>query len=312
MSLHSITIPFSKFRATPGSPGGEGNRISQVIGDCWFVDSGVDGSGGRTPEDAFGTLAEAVSAATASNGDAIIIAPGHTETLSAAAAIDVSKAGLTIVGLGFGSLRPTFTLDTGATTTFAVGASNLWFENLLFVANFTNGITAGVDIDSNHANVYFKACEWRATSATKEFLKAVTIAEGADNIVFDGCRFEETTGGDATAAIFTESTMTRLTVKNCTFYGDWSAAALDLDDDAITLGLDIWDNYCYNADVSAGLFATVTAATVGFFVGNRSGIGKANTVPVSDASASVFVDNLATDAAAISELKYPATPTAWS
>lgn len=47
-------------------------------------------------------------------------------------------------------------------------------------------------------------------------------------------------------------------------------------------------------------------------IGNRSGIGKANTIPVTDGSASVFIDNLATDAANISELKYPATPTAWA
>ena len=72
------------------------------------------------------------------------------------------------------------------------------------------------------------------------------------------------------------------------------------------------NNIAYNSDTGAGLFAAIDSGTVGLFIGNRSGIGKANTVPVTDASASVFINNLATDAAAISELKYPATATAWS
>lgn len=287
-------------------------NLVQTTGNIYFVDSGVSTSGGGlSPEDAVSTLDAAVALCTASNGDVIVVMEGHAETISGAAGVDLDVAGIRVIGLGHGATRPTFTFSAAAST-FAVGASSVQVENLLFVAAFTNGVTAGVDIDGNHSDVVFRNCEWRASLSTQEFLKAVTIAENASRVTFDGCRFTEVTGGDATAAIFTESTMTGLTVKNCTFHGDWSAAVLDLDDDAITLGLDIFNNYAYNADVSAGLFATVTAATVGFFVGNRSGIGKANTVPVSDASASVFIDNLATDAAAISELKYPATPTAWA
>lgn len=286
--------------------------IHPTTGNFFFVDSNAaSGGNGYSPEGAVTTLNAAVALCTANNGDVIIVMEGHAETLDSAADVDLSVAGIKVVGLGHGASRPTFTF-TAAAATFAVGANSVWVENLLFVAAFTNGVVVGVDIDSSHTDVTFKNCEWRASLSTQEFLKGVTIAENASRVTFDGCRFTEVTGGDATAAIFTESTMTGLTVKNCTFHGDWSAAVLDLDDDAITLGLDIWNNYSYNADVSAGLFCTVTAATVGFFVGNRSGIGKANTVPVTDASASVFVDNLATDAAAISELKYPETPTAWS
>jgi hypothetical protein len=288
-------------------------RAVLTTGNIWFVDSGASASGtGRSPEDPFTTLSAASAACSANNGDIIYVMEGHAETLDGAADVDLTVAGVRIIGLGNGASRPTFTFSTAADGTFAVGANSQHIENLLFVANFTNGVTVGVDIDGAHTDIYFKDCEWRASSSTKEFLKGVTIAEDAARVTFDGCRFTEVTGGDALSAIFTESTMTGLTVKNCTFYGDWSVAVLDLDDDAITLGLDIWNNVSYSADVAAGLFATVTSATVGFFVGNRSGIGKTNTVPVSDATASIFIDNLATDAAAISELKYPATPTAWA
>lgn len=304
------TIATSTIQTAPGS----GNAIKFTPGNVYYVDSNGGGSttsGGRSPESAFTTLEAAFNASGLSSGDVIYVLEGHAETISAAAGIDCDVAGVSVIGLGHGARRPTITFSAAAST-FAVGASSIHFENLLFLADFTNGVTAGVDIDGAHTDITFKNCEWRAGASTKEFLKGVTITASAQRITFDSCRFQEITGGDATAAIFTEGAAKGITVKNCTFHGDWSAAVLDLDAGAITEGLDVWDNYCYNADVSAGLFAAVTAATVGFFVGNRSGIGKANTVPVSDASASVFVDNLATDAAAISELKYPASATAWA
>ena len=286
----------------------------ETTGNIFYVDSNGGGSTsgpGYSPETAFTTLSSAAAACTANNGDVIYVMEGHAETISGAAGVDLTVAGVRVIGLGHGASRPTFTL-TAAASTFAVGASSLHIENLLFVADFTNGVTAGVDIDAAHTDVYFKRCEWRAAASTKEFLKGVTITEGAGRITFDECRFTEVTGGDATAAVFTESTGGLITVKDCTFQGDWSAAVLDLDDDALVPGPQILNNYAYNADISAGLFCTVTAATVGFFVGNSSGIGKANTIPVTNASASVFINNFATDAANLGSLEYPATATAWT
>lgn len=283
-----------------------------TTGNIWFVDSGASSGGnGLSPEGAFQTLAAAISAATANNGDVIFLMEGHAETLATAAVIDNSKAGLTMIGLGNGGNRPTFTF-TAAAATFAVGASNLWFENILFVANFTNGVTEGVDIDDAHTDVMFKNCEWRATSATKEFLVAVTIATGAIRITFDGCYFQEG-AGDATAAIASEGALTDLTVKNCLFHGTYSTAVIDIDaGSAVVVTPRIINNIAYNSNTAAGLFCILDSAVVGLFIGNVSGIGKANTVPVTDGSASVFINNRATDAANLASLEYPATATAWS
>lgn len=302
-----LSMLYTKYREVPGGA----SRIQLTPGNVWFVDSGVSGGNGRTPEGAFATLAEAISAATANNGDVIYLLPGHAETISGAAGVDVSKAGLNIIGLGFGGDRPTFTF-TAAASTFAVGASSLYFENILFVANFTNGVTAGIDIDDAHSDVTFKNCEWRATSATKEFLIGVTIAAGAVRPTFDGCTFTEG-AGDATGAITTEGACTDLTVKNCLFHGKWGAAVLDIDaGSAVVVTPRVINNIFYNSDTGAGLICSLDSTVVGLFIGNRSGIGKANTVPVTDGSASVFIDNKAVDAANLGALEYPATPTAWS
>lgn len=286
-------------------------------GNHYFVGSAHSGAGtssghGYSPDAPLTTLNAAVALCTADNCDTIHVLPGHAETIDSAADVDLSTAGVRVIGYGIGSLRPTFTFSTTADGTFAVGASNLWIENLLFIANFTNGVTVGMDIDDAHTDVMVKDCEFRAAAATKEFLIAVTIAASAARIVFDGCYFNEL-AGDASAAIASEGALTDLTVKNCLFHGTYSAATLDLDagSNAVVTPR-IINNISYNSNTAAGLFCSIDSGVVGLFIGNQSGIGKANTVPITDGSASVFVNNRATDAANLASLEYPATATAWS
>jgi len=75
-----------------------------TTGNIWFVGSGVSGatdsSGyGRSPEAPFASINYAISQAAASSGDLILVLPGHTETVTAAAGLALNKAGLRIVGL---------------------------------------------------------------------------------------------------------------------------------------------------------------------------------------------------------------------
>src|ERR1700675_2636077 len=57
-------------------------------------------SGGGTFNRPYATLKFAVSQCRAGKGDIIMIKPGHVETLSAAAAVAMSKADVAVVGLG--------------------------------------------------------------------------------------------------------------------------------------------------------------------------------------------------------------------
>ena len=86
----------------------------------------------------FATLQFALNTAQPGRGDIIFIKPSHAETLSSATALTLSTSGVAIVGLGQGSLRPTFTLDTATTTTIGVAGDNISIVNCLFVANFAN------------------------------------------------------------------------------------------------------------------------------------------------------------------------------
>ena len=84
----------------------------------------------------FSTLAGAVAQCVASRGDVIFVKPGHTETISSSTALTMSVAGVAVVGLGIGSMRPKFTIDTANTATINVTAANVSFLNCQIIGNF--------------------------------------------------------------------------------------------------------------------------------------------------------------------------------
>ncbi len=138
----------------------------------------------------YSTLAAAVAVCTASRGDVILVAPGHTETISSSTALTMSVADVTVVGLGNGSQRPTFTLDTAATARINITAANVVFKNCIFVANFADIATCFL----NNAGPEFQVinCEFRDTDSTHNFLALVTttVSVNADGLVFNNNRMQ--------------------------------------------------------------------------------------------------------------------------
>ena len=133
----------------------------------------------------YSTLQAASTACTASRGDTILIAPGHTETISSSTALTLATAGVTVQGLGYGSLRPTFTLDTAATARINVTAANVLIRNCIFVANYADIATCFL----NNAGPEFQVleCEFRDTSSALNFLALVTttVSVNADGLTFN-------------------------------------------------------------------------------------------------------------------------------
>src|ERR1035437_8311673 len=68
-------------------------------------------------------------------GDIIFILPGHMETIADAATLLLGGCITAIIGLGSGTMRPTFTL-TATAANVPVGATNMTTQNCLFVGNF--------------------------------------------------------------------------------------------------------------------------------------------------------------------------------
>lgn len=111
---------------------GSGAMIPPTTGKYLFVNSatGSDQAGlGLDPSRPLATIDYAIGLCTANAGDVIIVAPGHTETISAAGGIALDVAGVSIVGLGRGSLRPTISFSATAST-FTISAANTLVRNI--------------------------------------------------------------------------------------------------------------------------------------------------------------------------------------
>jgi hypothetical protein len=126
------------------------------------------------------TVDAAIGKCTAGVGDVIVLMPGHAETVTATSiALDV--AGVTIVGLGTGLNRPTFTYGAAAAT-ITVSAANCSWSNCHFIGNFDNvaaAFTIGAAKDFALKNNTF-----RDNSAILHFLSIVVT--GATNNAADG------------------------------------------------------------------------------------------------------------------------------
>lgn len=140
-------------------------------GKTFYVDSNVAASDGTSPDSAVGTWAAAYALCTASQGDTILVMPGHAESIASSTAITLSKAGVRTIGLGEGDSRPTITISTANTATINVTAASNSIENMVFVANFLS-IAACFTLTTAKAFT-LRGCEFRETSSVLNFLNII-------------------------------------------------------------------------------------------------------------------------------------------
>lgn len=157
-------------------------------GKSWYVDSNVSNAGGGvSPEEAYATVDAAINRISAdggaSRGDTIWCLQGHAESGVDPALFDADVAGISIRGIGTGSLAATFTFaDTD--TTIAVGAANVLFENLRFLAGISE-VVAGVIVEAAGDNFVMVNCVFpEPTTSGFEFNIAVQLTTAADNLSF--------------------------------------------------------------------------------------------------------------------------------
>lgn len=151
------------------------------------------------------TLKLAVASCLASRGDTIILAPGHTETIVGAAGSGVTVAGVTVVGLGLGTLAPTFTFTTAAAASFDITANNVRIQNVTF--------TCGIDAQTAMVNVtgtdcVFNMCLFNTNSGTIGTILGILTGATSDRLSVTQCRFlgpATNTGTTTTAQIQYES-----------------------------------------------------------------------------------------------------------
>jgi hypothetical protein len=171
---------------------------NSALGNGDIFANGSNGNKG-TYRDPFSTIAYAITQCRANKGDIIIVKPGHAETVSAAAGLVLSVAGIAIVGLGSGSNRPTITLDTANTASITVTANNVSVQNILFKANFLNIATVFSIANAQVATDFtVDNCEFRDNSVVLNFVAIVKVGTTAN--IADGLTL---TNNRVNAAILT-------------------------------------------------------------------------------------------------------------
>lgn len=164
----------------------------------------------------FSTLAYAVSQCVANRGDIIMLKPGHAESIASATALSMSVAGVAVIGVGTGSLRPAFTLGTATTATINITAANVSFFNCLFKANladivslFTTTAAKSFTLDN---------CEFRDNSSILNFARIVdtnATSNDTDDLTITNCNFFGLGATANSCLIKMDGTNARLIVRNC-------------------------------------------------------------------------------------------------
>lgn len=241
--------------------------VPPTTGRVFFVHSvtGSDGNPGTEPSKPRATIDSAIGLCTADKGDLIIVMAGHAETISGATSLVVDVAGVQIVGLGRGGLRPTLTFSATASI-ISVTAANVLLQNLLLVGNVDNIVT-GISLAATADGAQLIDIEMRDGAANKEFLIGIAIAAACDDVLIERLRFCGLAGG-ATGCIEAAGAANRFTLLNSYIRGQFSSQMVDLAAAAST-DLLIRGNTLINIETGAGLGVAAHNSSTGFVADNR-------------------------------------------
>jgi hypothetical protein len=196
-----------------------------------FVDSnnGSDTNQGDTPSTAKATIASAVSAATASVGDVIYVMPRHAETVTAAIAL--SKAGISVIGLGSGSAKPTIT-GNFAGDPIDITAINVTFQNFHFAAPSTDEQTSFINFAAGSDGAVVRGITGIGSGSSLNVVDCFTIVAGAHDVtITDVDIFNTNTAVNSFLSV--EGAVNNLTIKRFRAHGDVATAGI-IDAAAVT------------------------------------------------------------------------------
>jgi nitrous oxidase accessory protein NosD len=282
--------------------------MSLGTGSRFFVSSvtGTDGAGyGRNPDAPVATLDYAVGLCTASKGDKIYLMPGHAETKTTTGDIaTVDIAGVEVIGLGNGPLRPTFTFGH-AGTTLTVSAANCLIRNIKIISDVADcavGITASATADG----LTVENCDFYDGALTKELVIGISIAAACHEVTVRNNRFIVNDGdtGGCEAAIKLAGASNHTRIEGNFIQGNFTGYPIDLTT-AASVGVIVSENSVFNTDTANGYGVAAHASTTGHVVRNLITNAKDTVAPVTAAACHVG-QNYGSNAAGASGIIKPA------
>lgn len=156
----------------------------------------------------------------ANRNDEVIVLPGHTETVTAAITLDV--AGVKVIGVGEGTLKPSITVG-GAIDGVDITAANVVFENFHFTAPSVDAATAFINVSG--AGVTVRKITGIGSTTSINCVDCITIASGANDLTIEDVEFFNTTVA-VNSFLSIEAAVARLRVKRFFAFGDVATAGV--------------------------------------------------------------------------------------
>lgn len=249
----------------------------------FYVDS-VHGSadyGGRTMSGACATLTQAHGLCTANNHDTIVMLPRHAETTSSV--LTLNKAGVSIIGLKQGNLRPTLTFNAAADN-LSVEAANVSIQGVKFNSPSTDAQTA-------HINIAGAFCEIRdvrmlGSETSNNMVNCITITADGDDVLIDDLRIDNTVV-EVVGAILFEGAFTRGTFNNIRVHDTIGFTNGAIYDAAAATGVEITNCFFQNAKAATAVVKFANNS-VGFM--NHVGIAGRHTTIASNMDPGTSMD----------------------
>ena len=151
---------------------------ADVLSDTGQQLAGADLATSGTFQKPFRSIEFAINQCAANRGDIIFLMPGYTDNVTSATTINLDVAGIAVVGLGSGTLRPTLTFQTVTTATLPVTAANICLKNIILTANLAD---INQPITLSAAEFHMEDVFVNSAAANLNWLELVQFFSATDN-----------------------------------------------------------------------------------------------------------------------------------
>lgn len=237
------------------------NSTSVVAPGAVGGSNGNDGSYRRP----FATIDYAVGKCTANRGDIIMVMPGHSEAITSATSLVFDVAGVAVIGLGTGSLRPDLNFSNTAGSV-EVDAADVTLYNLTFTAD-VSAVIVGVNVDADGCTI--DNCEFNFNATGDDFITGIDV-DAVGNFTFTNNTVYAEDNVAGAAEFIRLDTATQYTIANNHIQGEFSDGCIVAEGSAGAQAL-IANNYLYNCDTAGGEVIDLNVADTGLIVNNRCG-----------------------------------------
>ncbi len=272
----------------------------QAYNNTFYVHSGAGSNqnDGSEPARPFADIDYAIGQCAASKGDVIIVLPGHSETRTSAIAADV--AGITILGVGGGTLRGSIT-GNGTIDVISISAANVTVQNLNFPAPLTDAATADINVAAVGARIL--GTRHIGSTGSENKVDIVTVATGGDDLLVEGCLAYNTVV-DCVSWLSLEAAVARPVIQRNTVMGTFSTA--NLMDEATATLCDIRENVLKNTKTTGNVVTFTTGNSTGVMCYNMlSGRNTTIASELVEGTGMDFFENKVVEEAALSGLLEP-------